>query len=218
MQPHAGQRVVRAGAPLDTARAAMIMIHGRNAAPENILDLVPVLERDDFAYIAPAASGGTWYPLSFMAPREHNEPGISSGLLVIESLVTDLTARGFPPHAIMLLGFSQGACLTSEFSIRHPRRYGGVMALSGGLIGPPGTTWDDVTTSLDGTPVFLGCSDVDSHIPADRVLESEAVFRRLGASVTRKLYPGMGHTIIPDEIKNVQQVMDEVLRGAARSA
>ena len=114
MQPHAGQRVVRAGAPLETARAAMIMIHGRNAAPENILDLVPVLDRDEFAYIAPAASGGTWYPFSFMAPPERNEPGISSGLLVIESLVSDLTARGFRPQSIMLLGFSQGACLTSE--------------------------------------------------------------------------------------------------------
>jgi len=216
MQPHAGQRVVRAGAPLDRARAAMIMIHGRNAAPENILDLVPVLDRDEFAYIAPAASGGTWYPFSFMAPRERNEPGISSGLFVIESLVQDVMAQGYPSNDIMLLGFSQGACLTSEFSIRHPRRYGGVMALSGGLIGPPGTTWDDVTTPLDSTPVFLGCSDVDSHIPAERVLESEAVFRRLGASVTRKLYAGMGHTIIPDEIKHVQNVMDDVLRGAKR--
>ena len=216
MQPHAGQRVVRAGAPLETARAAMVMIHGRNAAPENILDLVSVLDRDDFAYIAPAASGGTWYPFSFMAPRERNEPGISSGVFVIESLVSDLTARGFPSQSIMLLGFSQGACLTSEYSIRHPRRYGGVMALSGGLIGPPGTTWDDVTTSLDGTPVFLGCSDVDSHIPAERVLESESVFARLGANVTRKLYPGMGHTIIPDEIKTVQGVMDEVLRRPVR--
>ena len=189
----------------------MIMIHGRNAAPVNILDLVPVLARPEFLYVAPAAAGGTWYPFSFMAPREKNEPGISSGLFVIESLVTDLVARGFAPHRIMLLGFSQGACLTSEFSIRHPRRYGGVMALSGGLIGPPGTTWDDVTTSLDGTPVFLGCSDVDSHIPAERVLESEAVFRRLGAAVTRKLYPGMGHTVNGDEIEQVQRVMDLVI-------
>jgi len=115
----------------------------------------------------------------------------------------------------MLLGFSQGACLSSEFSIRHPRRYGGVMVLSGGLIGPPDTTWDDVTTRLDGMAVFLGCSDVDSHIPKERVLESEAVFRRLGADVTRKLYPGMGHTVVGDEIENVQRVMDAVLRSPA---
>jgi predicted esterase len=137
MQPHAGQRVMHAGAPLDTARAVMIMVHGRNAAPENILELSDVLDRTEFAYVGPAAAGGTWYPYSFMAPREQNEPGISSGLAVIESLVTTLLARGFPAERIMLLGFSQGACLTSEFSIRHPRRYGGVMALSGGLIGPP---------------------------------------------------------------------------------
>jgi phospholipase/carboxylesterase len=211
MQPHAGQRVMHAGAPLDTARAVMIMVHGRNAAPENILELTDVLDRPAFAYVGPAAAGGTWYPYSFMAPREQNEPGISSGLAVIESLVTTLLARGFAAERIMLLGFSQGACLTSEFSIRHPRRYGGVMALSGGLIGPPGTTWDDVTTSLDGTPVFLGCSDVDPHVPAERVRESEAVFRRLGAAVTRKLYPGMGHLVSGDEIENVQRVMDEVL-------
>jgi phospholipase/carboxylesterase len=211
MQPHAGQRVMHAGAPLDTARAVMIMVHGRNAAPENILELTDVLDRPEFAYVGPAAAGGTWYPYSFMAPREQNEPGISSGLAVIESLVTTLLARDFAAERIMLLGFSQGACLTSEFSIRHPRRYGGVMALSGGLIGPPGTTWDDVTASLDGTPVFLGCSDVDPHIPAERVRESEAVFRRLGAAVTRKLYPGMGHLVSGDEIENVQRVMDEVL-------
>jgi len=211
MKPHADQPLLRTGADDETARAAMIMIHGRNAAPANILDLVPVLKRPEFLYLAPAAAGGTWYPFSFMMPRERNEPGISSGLSVIESLVADLTAQGFASHQIMLLGFSQGACLTSEFSIRHPRRYGGVMALSGGLIGEPGTTWDDVTASLDGTPVFLGCSDVDAHIPAERVLETEAVFRRLGANVTRKLYPGMGHTVIPDEIEHVQRVMDEVL-------
>ncbi len=212
MQPHAGQRVMRTGAPLDQARAAMIMVHGRNAGPENILELSETLDRPDFAYLAPAAAGGTWYSFSFMASRAQNEPGISSGLFVIESLVSGLIAQGFAARQIMLLGFSQGACLTSEFSIRHPRRYGGVMALSGGLIGPPGTTWDDVTTSLDGTPVFLGCSDVDPHIPAERVLGSDAVFRRLGAAVTRKLYPGMGHTVSGDEIENVQRVMDEVRR------
>jgi predicted esterase len=211
MQPHAGQPILRAGAAPDAARAAMIMIHGRNAGPANILDLVPVLDRPEFLYVAPAAAGGTWYPLSFMAPREKNEPGISSGLAVIESLVSDLMTV-FAPQQNMLLGISQGACLTSEISIRHPRRYGGVMVLSGGLIGPPGTSWDTVTTSLDGTPVFLGCSDVDSHIPAERVLESEAVFRRLGAAVTRKLYPGMGHTVIGDEIEQVQRVMDAVLQ------
>ena len=212
--PHAGQPALRTGADLKSARAAMIMIHGRNAGPPNIIELAPVLDRPDFHYIAPAASGSTWYPFSFMFPRERNEPGISSGLSVIESLVTDLLSRGFDSRQIMVLGFSQGACLTTEFAIRHPRRYGGVIGLSGGLIGPTGTTWDDVTTSLDETPVFLGCSDVDSHIPAERVLETEAVFRKLGADVTRKLYPGMGHLVIPDEIEHVQKIMDAVLASA----
>jgi len=215
MQPHAGQPVMRTGADPDVARAAMIMIHGRNAGPANILDLAPVLDRPDFLYLAPAASGGTWYPFSFMSPRERNEPGISSGLFVIESLVTGLLAQGLASHRIMVLGFSQGACLSSEFAIRHPRRYGGVMALSGGLIGEPGTTWDDVTTrALEETPVFLGCSDIDPHIPAERVLETEAVFRRLGAAVTRHLYPGMGHTVSSDEIEIVQGTMDAVLQSS----
>jgi phospholipase/carboxylesterase len=211
MAPHEGQPVVHAGAPLVNARAAMIMVHGRNAAPKNILDLVPVLDRPDFAYLAPAAAGGTWYPYSFMAERESNEPGISSGLAVLEGLTADLLGRGFPAERIMLLGFSQGACLSSEFAIRRPRPYGGIMALSGGVIGPPGTTWDDVSGSFDGAPVFLGCSDVDPHIPAARVLESEALFKRMGADVTRKLYPGMGHLVNGDEIGHVQQAMDAVL-------
>lgn len=214
MPPHEHQPLVHAGAPLDSAGAVMIMVHGRNAAPRNILDLARVLDRPGFAYLAPAAANGTWYPYSFMFERSRNEPGISSGLNVLEGIVTDLLGRGLASSAIMLLGFSQGACLSSEFSIRHPRRYGGVMALSGGLIGPPGTTWDDVTGSLDGTPVFLGCSDVDPHIPVARVLESEAAFRRMGAEVTRKFYPGMGHLVNEDEITIVQGVMDGVLASA----
>ena len=204
-------RVVHAGSPVETADAAIIMIHGRNAAPENILDLLPVLDRPRFAALAPAAAEGAWYPYSFMAEREKNEPGITNGLAQIGTLVSELTTLGYPSHKIMLLGFSQGACLTAEFAMRNPQRYGGVMVLSGGLIGPPGTRWDDVEGSLDSTPVFLGCSDVDSHIPATRVLESEAVFTKLGAQVTRKLYPGMGHLVNKDEIGNVQRVMDEVL-------
>jgi predicted esterase len=211
MEPHEGQPVAHAGAPLDTADAVMIMVHGRGAGPADILSLVPALNRPRIAYIAPAANGGTWYPLSFMAPRVQNEPGLSSALGVIESLVLDLIDLRFPSHKIILLGFSQGACLSSEFTIRHPRRYGGVLALSGGLIGAPGTKWDDVTIPLDGTPVFLGCSDVDGHIPKERVIESEAVFKRLHARVKRILYPGMGHLVNEDEIGHVQHVLDEVL-------
>lgn len=186
------------------------MIHGRNAGPENILDLVPVLDRPTFAYLAPAANGGTWYPYSFMAEREKNEPGISSGLAVIDSIVTNLLSH-FTSDKIVLLGFSQGACLTSEYALRHPRKYGGVMILSGGLIGPPRTKWNEVTGSFEDAPVFLGCSDVDPHIPKERVLESEAVFRRMNAACTRRLYPNMGHVVNKDEIEFVQQVMDQVL-------
>ena len=211
MEPHADQPVVHAGAPLDGADAVMIMVHGRNAGPNAILSLCAAIDRPRFACVAPAAAGGSWYPFSFMASRAQNEPGLSSGLAVLESLVVDLVEHGFPSHKIVLLGFSQGACLAAEFSIRHPRRYGGVLVLSGGLIGPPGTTWDEVTTSLRGTPVFLGCSDVDGHIPKERVIESDGVFRRLGARVKRTLYPGMGHLVNDDEIVEVQAVLDDVL-------
>ena len=215
MQPHFGNPVSYAGANVASAPAAMILVHGRGASPASILDLFEHLDRPDVAALAPAAAGGTWYPYSFMAPREQNEPGITSGLFVIESLVTRLLEHGLPSHKIILLGFSQGACLSSEFAMRHPRKYGGVMALSGGLIGPPGTNWDNVQGSLDGTPVFLGCSDVDSHIPATRVIESEAVFRRMGADVERRLYPGMGHMVNEDEIDFVRGVIDDVLAAPA---
>ena len=177
--PHANVPPAYAGAPLDDADAVLIMVHGRNAAPKNILELIPRFDRPRVACVAPAAAGGAWYPCSFMERRERNEPELSSALNRLESLVTSLIARGTSSHKIVLLGFSQGACLTSEFTMLHPRRYGGVTIFSGGLIGEPGTTWDDVTGDFDGTPIFFGCSDVDGHIPKERVLESEAVFRRL---------------------------------------
>ena len=212
MDPHGNQPALVYGAPLDTAKTVMIMIHGRGAGPRDILSLAPALNRPEFACIAPGAQGGTWYPYSFMSPRGNNEPGISSALSVIDAIVTDLLSRGFPSHKIVLVGFSQGACLSSEFCLRHPRRYGGLIAFSGGLIGPPGTTWDDVTTKLDGMPIFLGCSDIDGHIPKERVIESEGVFTRLGARVTRKLYPGMGHLVNDDEIREGQKLLDGVLK------
>ena len=177
----------------------MVMVHGRNAAPANILDLVPSFERPDITYLAPAAAGRTWYPYSFMVERAKNEPGLSSGLWVLEHLVADVVARGIRKDHLILLGFSQGACLTAEFALRHADRYGGVILYSGGLIGEPGTTWD-YPGSFDGTPVFLGCSDVDAHVPKTRVDESAMVFTRMGAAVTERIYPGMGHTVNDDEI------------------
>ena len=207
MKPHAGAPLATAGMPLGNSPAIMIMVHGRNAAPANILDLVPRLGRPDFTYLAPAAAGKTWYPFSFMADTETNEPSLSSGLWVLEHLVDDVVARGIRKDHIILLGFSQGACLMSEFAIRHADRFGGVIAYSGGLIGEPGTTWEYPGT-FAGTPVFLGCSDVDAHVPKTRVDESAAVFSRMVAVVTERIYPGMGHTVNDDEIAFTQTLME----------
>ncbi len=200
MKPHAGQPLAHTGAPLGTSAVVMIMVHGRNAAPANILSFVPAFGRSGITYLAPAAAGGTWYPLSFMAEREKNEPGLSSGLWVLDQVVRHVVASGVRKDRIVLLGFSQGACLTSEFAASHADRYGGIVLYSGGLIGPPGTTWE-YSGSFAGTPVFLGCSDVDAHVPKSRVDESAAVFRRMGATVTERIYPGMGHLVNDDEIE-----------------
>jgi phospholipase/carboxylesterase len=196
--PHAGQPVARAGAPLADARAAVIMIHGRGAGPRNILDLVPVIGQSGVTYLAPAANGSTWYPKSFLAPTEENEPGISSGIAVVHGLIDDVIGAGIPVERIVLLGFSQGACLTCTAAQRRPDRYGGVIAFSGGLIGPPGTVWEE-RGDFQSTPVFFGCSDVDGHVPETRVRESAAVFERMGAAVTTRIYPGMGHLVNDDE-------------------
>lgn len=196
--PHGNQPVLRAGAAIERARAAAIMIHGRGAGPANILDLVHVIGMPDVAYLAPAAAGSTWYPKSFMAPTAENEPGISSGIAVVHGLIDQLATAGIPTDRIMLLGFSQGACLASTAAQRRPARYGAVIVLSGGLIGPPGTSWAE-DGRFDGMPAFFGCSDVDAHVPESRVRESAAVYERMGADVTTRIYPGMGHLVNEDE-------------------
>jgi predicted esterase len=207
MGPHDNQPVTYAGAPLAGAKSALIMIHGRGADANDILGLAPLVAPPNMACLAPTAAGNTWYPFSFMAPRAQNEPYLASALGLIERLVSDLIARGIPAEKIALLGFSQGACLSSEFIVRHPRRYGGLIAFSGGLIGPAGTTWTDVATRLDGLPAFFGCSDVDPHIPKARVLETESVFRALGGEVKAKLYPGMPHTVNEDELAEARAII-----------
>jgi len=204
--PHQGQPVLTAGEPLDKAKAAMIMVHGRGASAEDILSLTPELNQPGFAYLASQAAGYAWYPNSFLAPIASNEPGLSSGLAVIASLLEKLAEAGIPPERTILLGFSQGACLSLEFAARNARRYGGLAGLSGGLIGPDGTP-RDYPGSLDGTPVFLGCSDVDPHVPKKRVELSAEVLQRLGGNVTTRLYPRMGHTVNRDEIRQVQDIM-----------
>ena len=197
------------GRPLGEGRAVVIMVHGRNAAPQNILTLVPEFRASDATFLAPAAPSGAWYPQSFMAPTEANEPGIRNGISELHGLVDDAIAAGVPTERIVLLGFSQGACLACTAAQRRPARYGGVIAYSGGLIGPPGTVWA-ATGDFDKTPVFLGCSDVDAHIPAERVRESAAHFERMGATVTMRLYPGMGHLVCEDELDFTRDLLSQL--------
>ena len=205
--PHAGQRVVRRGAGWPSARLAVILLHGRGGAPENLLELADEWHMSDIAYIAPAAAGHTWYPESFLAPIERNEPWLTSALRTVERVVGDLEHHGISTERIAILGFSQGGCLGLEFAARHARRYAGVVGLSAGLIGPPGTP-RAYGGSLAGTPVFLGCSDIDPHIPLPRVHESADVFRRLGALVDERIYPGMGHNVNADEVEAVRTLIE----------
>jgi predicted esterase len=187
----------------------VILVHGRNAGPANILSLVPRLDRPDLTYLAPAAANRTWYPYSFLAPREQNEPGLTSALTMLRDVMADVAARGVERRRIAILGFSQGACLASEFVYRNPARYGGLIAFTGGLIGEPGAAWS-VQGRLDGTPVFLGSSDVDAHVPLDRVRETADVFTRMGGDVTLRVYPGMGHLVNEDEIVCARAVLDSI--------
>ena len=207
--PHYGRPVLSYGAPLEQARVAMVMLHGRGASARDILSLADLIARPDVAYVAPDAAGNTWYPYSFLTPIPQNEPHLSSALSLVARIVEHVGAAGIPPERTLLLGFSQGACLTLEFIARNARRYGGVAALTGGLIGPEGTP-RDYAGSLDGTPVFIGSSDPDPHIPVQRVHESAEVLSRMGATVTTRVYPGMGHTVNEDEIRHVRALIDDV--------
>ena len=212
--PHAGQPVLRAGPPPETAGAALVMLHGRGADAESILSLYDVLGLDNVAALAPQAAGNTWYPYPFLAPLQANQPHLDSALGRVETLVADLLSRGVASDRIALLGFSQGACLTTEYVARNPRRYGAVMGLTGGLIGPPGTP-RDYSGSLQGTPVFLGTSEPDPHIPIERVLETEAVLTRMGAKVEVRRYPGMPHTVNQDEVEACRALLQRVVTAAA---
>jgi predicted esterase len=197
--PHSGQPLMATGTPLNEARAALILLHGRGASAESILELTAYLPQTGMAYLAPQAVHYTWYPYSFLMPTEQNEPYLSSALQRVGEIVEEVKATGIPAEKIVLGGFSQGACLASEFVARNAQRFGGLIAFSGGLIGPPGTA-REYQGSLDGTPVFLGCSDIDPHIPLERVEETAEVLTRLGGSVDKRIYPRMGHTINQDEM------------------
>jgi predicted esterase len=209
--PHQGQPVLSAGEPLQTARAAMLLLHGRGAGAEDIMMFADSLAEPGYAFLAPEAPGSAWYPNSFLAPLMSNEPYLSSALARIEGLLASIQGQGIPLERTVLLGFSQGACLALEYTVRHASagRYGAVVGWSGGLIGPPGTAWD-YPGSLDGTPVFLGCSDTDPYIPRARVDLSAEVLGKKGAVVTERIYPGLGHTVNQDEVDFVRELMRSV--------
>ena len=207
--PHADQPVERAGADLAEANAAMVLVHGRGARARGMLDLADQVGREDVATLAPQAFRGTWYPQSFLAPIESNHPHLGSALALLERTLETVEDGGVPLEKTVLLGFSQGACLATEFAARNARRYGGVVALSGGLIGPEGTS-RDYDGSVDGTPVFVGCGDQDQHIPVERARETATVFRELDADVEERIYEGVGHTVLEDELEYVRGLVEDV--------
>lgn len=210
MNIHSNQPVLTAGTALNEAKAAVILIHGRGANAQSILTLSNHFRQDGIAYLAPDAAGGQWYPQRFLVPQEDNEPYLSSAKAKIASVFDMVKEAGIQPEKTVFLGFSQGACLATEFTARNAQRYGGIVGLSGGLIG----TDEEITGytgSLDGTPVFLGCSDVDFHIPKERVQLSADVMNELGADVTMKLYANMDHTVNMDEIEHVRAILARVL-------
>ena len=186
------------------ASSVVLLIHGRGASAESMLPLADVVAMPDLCYLAPQAEGYTWYPQSFMAPTAANEPYLSRALTRVASIITDILAAGIPVENFGVVGFSQGACLASETVLRNPRPYGFVGILSGGAIGPPGTSCD-YAGSLKGAKVFLGCADHDPHIPLARVQETTAVMTRLGADVTERIYPGASHGINDDEVAHLRK-------------
>jgi len=208
--PHAAQEILSAGPAPEEAAATLILIHGRGASAESILSLHDALGLPNLAAVAPQAAGYTWYPQSFLAPIEANQPYLDSALRKLDTIVNDLLARGVPSERIAILGFSQGACLASEYVARQPRRYGAVMALTGGLIGPPGTP-RNYPGALAGTPVFLGTSDPDPHVPFERVQETQAVLAGMGATVELRRYPGMPHTINQEELDVCRDLLNSMI-------
>src|SRR5690349_13157549 len=211
---HEDGRVLVAGEELARARGAVVLVHGRGGSAEDMLALAREWQTAGLALLAPQAAGNTWYPYSFLAPLAQNEPALSSALATVDAVLARVTAAGIPAERTVLLGFSQGACLALEYAARNARRYGGLVGLSGGLIGPEGTPRDYPGT-IDGTPVFLGCGDVDPHVPKRRVDETAGVLERLGARVTERIYPGMGHTINADEITATRTLLGAVLVGTS---
>jgi phospholipase/carboxylesterase len=205
--PHASGAVLQAGGALNAADLAMVLLHGRGGSAEDILELGSALHLQNVAYLAPQAAGNTWYPLSFLAPRKMNEPYLSSALAKVESAVRSLQEAGFRRERIVVGGFSQGACLATEFVARHPARYGGLVAFTGGLIGPPGSLQSSANGELAGTPALLCSGDPDPHVPWLRVEESAAILSGMGATVTTKRYPGRPHTVMQEELELARNLL-----------
>jgi predicted esterase len=185
--PHLGQPILTSGAALESCRAAALLFHGRGRTPDEMIELAARMAVPRVAYLAPTADGNTWYPYSFLEPLERNQPALSQALAAYAALVADLLGRGIAQRQLVLIGFSQGACLTAEYAVRHAGRYGGVALFTGGLIGPPGTRWE-YPGAFDGTPVFMGGSATDAFVPLARMRESAAIFSAMGAHVTEQYY------------------------------
>jgi phospholipase/carboxylesterase len=209
--PHADEEIITGGTVPAEATATVVLVHGRGATARGILDLGREVSPDGVALLAPQAAGNTWYPNSFLAPVEQNEPGRTSGLAAVGRAVDRATDAGIERDRVAVVGFSQGGCLASEFVARNPTRYGGLAALSGGLIGESVDT-ESFEGSLAGTPAFLGCSDRDPHIPEERVHETATVLERLDADVTVQIYEGMGHGVNQDEIERVSEMVTALVR------
>lgn len=207
--PHRRAQVCRAGAHLEEADCALILLHGRGRKAERTLLLARRLEHPDFAFLAPQAAERSWYPGSFLAPIEENQPWLSSSLTVLDRIIDDLGTAGIAAERVLLFGFSQGACLAAEYAARRPRRYGGLACIIGGLFGPPGTQLPH-RGSLDGTPVFLGTADPDPWVPRVRVEETARVFEEMDARVELRVYPGVQHVITGHELSRVRSMMKEL--------
>jgi phospholipase/carboxylesterase len=207
--PHGNQPILQRGRALDSAKGAVILVHGRGASAADILSLVDDLDFPELAYLAPDAAGHTWYPYSFMAPIEQNQPWLNSALSLLAEAVERATAAGTPRHKVAFVGFSQGACLATEFVARNAARYGGLVAFTGGLIGPPGMKFN-YSGELSGTPCFLGAGDPDPHVPWARVEESASVLSALGGVVTLRRYPGLPHTISQDEVEQAKDILSRL--------
>lgn len=209
--PHLQQPVVSLGAPFKTAEQVMILLHGRGASAESILSLAAEFDAPNTHFIAPQAHQFRWYPYSFLSPLERNEPDLSYALERVDSLIKRIVSSGKRLDQIVLAGFSQGACLASEYVIRNPRRYGGLIVLSGGWIGPQNTA-RTADADLDGMPVFIGCSDIDQFIPVSRVEETSALFESMQADVRLRIYSGMGHTVNADEVLQINTLLKQAVK------